>query len=151
MSVWEAVAARVATEEQPSPTEGQVTEEAVHDHAQVIAEGRARNARIQWLVDDYLTRKLPGRGSDVHVIPWLDPADIDSVVVIHLDRRWILWDRDDDGRFAYLTSDSIGDLVANGKIADRPSLPPVASVQFQIGEERISRALCKDLQRHNLI
>ena len=151
MSVWDSVATAVAEEKQSLSTEGQVTQETAQDRAQVLAECRSRNARIQGLVDDYLTRKLPGRGSDVHVIQWQHEGDIDSAVVIHADRRWILWDRDDEGRFAYLTSDSIADLAANGSIADRKSLPTVASAQFQIGEERISKALYNDLQRHKLI
>lgn len=151
MSVWDTVAATVAQEDQAQPAEEQEAQDAAHVRARVLAECRSSNARIQALVDDYLTRKLPGRGSDIHLIQWRHETDIDSVVVIHADRRWILWDRDREGRFAYLTSDSIATLMADGKVADRLSLPPVPSAQFQIGEERIAKALYKDLQRHNLL
>lgn len=152
MSVWDNVATTVTNEEDSRQTPEWATGEVAHDPERVFVECLTRHARIQGAVDDYLTRRQPGAGcSDVHVIQWKHEKDIDSVVVIHKDRRWILWDRDREGRFAYLTSDSIVDLRANGKIADRLSLPPVPSAQFQIGEERISKALYKDLQRHNLI
>ena len=101
MSVWDNVAATVTNESSTRQTPEWATGEGRHDPRQVFAECLSSNTRIQEMVDDYLVRRQPGAGrSDVHVVQWNHEKDIDSVVVIHKDRRWILWDRDREGRFA---------------------------------------------------
>jgi hypothetical protein len=149
MSIWDSIAKQITDEEQVNVQV--VSEHTAPEHAAVVAECWARHIRIQALVSDYLARSQPPKYSDVHIVQWSHAMNIDSVVMVYPDRRWVLWDGDREGRFVYLSSDSIIKLEEKGSIADRLSLPPVPSAQFRVGEERISKALYKDLQRQNLI
>lgn len=153
MSVWDSVAESVAEQKRGRIAAGQEERDNYnYQYQRSVAECRPSHARIQGYIDAYLAHGLPTtRGSDIYLVQWSHATSIDLVVEIHKDRSWILWDRDRGELFKYLTSGSIEELEQKGSIADRFSLPPMPGAQFLVAEERISKALYRDLANHGRI